>query len=333
LAAADLEDYPNPFNSSEKEKHPGEFIGSLDFKSTENWSLMKSRMRNMIYQSWSEALHFPIPPEPTPHRFPTQSAALIDDGETEAKTVIRGSDPLVLKSIKSASLIVEPTIDATKPVVARRYEFGAQSITLDASSRLLTISFPSLKVLALKNDLDRLRMKIEYNENYFDSPEENSVFEVAYANKKMEPTPGFTMLVTTHQIVANRDSKGLVFVRFEKPDVQSKKANTQIKFGVDGADFKVTGLSPLNSVPPASPPDPTLSQLVPAQNQPVPSKENVIPVDVLVMLELSNLSEATPVVISAQDVTDPKNVIKVKDITLRVERLQEPRMPEKESGK
>lgn len=317
-------------------KTPGEYVGSTDFKSPTNWELMKSRMRNMLVQGWSEALTFQIPDEPKPEALLAQTAPVIDDGEKESSVVIRAENRVLVRNIKSAALSIEPPkskpsfaiIPFPLPVLVfvpaapprKPHKFQASKIASDAEGYLVTLTFPSLKALGLKADaLEQMQLLISYKMN--PTPGKGESLPTVYVSKAKEKVVGFKMSVTTKQILADKAGKGVLVVRFEKPD--SDKAASKIKFSIQGADFSVRTLSDLGDGNGTKPPTEKLKGMMPPQTNPTPSKENVVQPDVMVTFDLSNLSEESPVTISAQNVDDKKNPVDAPSITLRVEQIKD----------
>ena len=296
LLSASEEDFPKNLHEvfeetkGYSERKPWERTGATDFKSSTIWELMKSRMRNILYQGWSEALSFEVAEEPKPEQVPDQTALLEDDGENLATAFVRtvkGKTPTKVEAWLEIPRAKVVFLNPFFPIFAQfePYAFRAEEITSENLKGHLKLVFPSIKKFDAGEltQVPKIRLKLVYEGSR--APDN---FPVAYAVKKKEKTPGFTLSVPAGQIQADHKGFGKVIVLLKKDKNSPIKSMT---LEVKGADVLLKK-----------------------------DQKMVFDADASVPLDLGNLSERSPVTFSAKnDEGTPAPAV-----TLLVERLPEP---------
>jgi hypothetical protein len=288
LLSESEEDFPKDFT----QLHPRDAVRATNFKTTTNWELMKSRMRNILYEGWSEALSFEMLQEPPFSKIQDQTA-VIDDDESQAIVTLRGGHGINLKKVQAylkVPTFVKLEIDIPSKVVIPMgvtfYSFSEVEIARDDLKNSIKFTFPSLTKAGVldKAFAQGIAMDIVY---YGDDGKELTTnhLQTVHVPKKKEKIPGFAMTVATGQILADQNGRGQVRVKLEKAKTSPAQKMT---LDVKGADVMLeTG-------------------------QTLEFKS-----DTSVILLLNNLSERTPVIISAKNEADAA----VPTLSLRVDRI------------
>lgn len=193
-------------------------VGPIDFRSPAYWELMKSRMRNILYQGWSENLSFELMEEPKALPIPPQTAIVEDDGEKASTVVLHGKGGLSAGDFRAT-------------LQDGAAELQATAVEADPARDQVKLTFPSM--LKVKGSVGALKVKIEYDPIVIKDLKaaEFPTFHVVL--KKAEKAPGFAMKVQTKQILVRKDGTGELGVLLKLDKEPAKK----VTFDVSGADL------------------------------------------------------------------------------------------------
>lgn len=193
----------------------GDEVTETDFRSVTGWELMKSRMRNLLYQGWSEALSFKVPEVELPGRLADQTGILEDDGERLSTVVLQGGKGFLPANLKFTLLVDD--LQGKSVLNIRPVE-----IKVDALKDIVNIVFPTLESWGVPDGVwktfGKIRLELDYAVGEGREVEE-STFILHRVKKTPAKTLPFELIVSATQIVVTEDGNGRVGVilRLPKP--------------------------------------------------------------------------------------------------------------------